>query len=631
MRSGDPERRQRQPLNRETVLERSADEAVHGRMRQCPPAVPFALAVGVTGHRKDALPSDSESQLKERLREVLERLRSGAEEVRLASGIFFANESMRLLFVSPLADGADQSAAELALKLGFELHAILPFEREEYRRDMADEDSRQRFDTLIGQATCVLELPGSRDHELDAYVMAGRGTVAHCDVLIAVWDGQPPRGRGGTGEIVGLAFDRGTPVIHVPVRAEEQASLRWSAFEPVTLSHPDDQETIRPFEPEQLRMVLNALLAPPPDPREQEFARLFQRECRRRIRARMEYPILLWLTGVARLRRHHWRSDASDEVTRAEWSNYCDACSRAEAVSTPINALELWYDWSDHLASHYAQYYRSGHVFNFVVAAVAVLLALATLELSHWKGYLAIAEFAAVLLILLNTWIGTKSQWHRRWLDYRQLAERLRPIRSLKIVGVAAPDPPGTAANPVSGRWVEWYASAVWRAVGCPMGRIDAAKVPGLATTIADHELSPQVEYHRSSARQAERLDNRLEKFGHFLFGVALVGSIALLLALLFASHEWLDQNGNLFTILSAGISAMLTAVFGIRVQGDYGGSAVRSEQTARVLDQIANKLRQDRISLNRVGNLVEQAARAMLSDLGEWSLLNQQHDLSIG
>jgi Protein of unknown function (DUF4231) len=516
------------------------------------------------------------------------------------------------------------------MELGYELHAILPFEREEYRRDMADDDARKRFDALLERATCVLELPGSRDHELEAYVMAGRATVAHCDVLIAVWDGQPPRGRGGTGEIVRLAFERGTPVIRVPVKAEEQSSLRWSAFEPVTLSHPDDPETIRPFEPGQLRMVLNALLAPPPDPREQEFARLFQRECRRRIRARMEYPILLWLTGVARLRRHHWRSDASDALTRAEWSNYCEACLRAEAVSTPINALELWYDWSDHLASHYAQYYRSGHVFNFVVGALAVLLALATLQLSPWKGYLAIGEFAAVLLILLNTWIGTKNQWHRRWLDYRQLAERLRPIRSLKIAGLAAPDPPGSAANPVSGRWVEWYASAVWRAVGCPSGRIDAAKVPGLAATIADHELSPQVDYHHSSARQAERFDDRLEKFGHFLFGVALIGSVVLLLALLL-NHEWVEENGNYFTMLSAGISAMLTAIFGIRVQGDYSGSAVRSEQTARVLDQIASRLHQAPISLARVGDLVEEAARAMLSDLGEWSLLNQQHDLSVG
>ena len=45
----------------------------------------------------------------------------------------------RFRFVSPLADGADQIAAEVALELGFSLHAVLPFERDDYRRDFADD------------------------------------------------------------------------------------------------------------------------------------------------------------------------------------------------------------------------------------------------------------------------------------------------------------------------------------------------------------------------------------------------------------------------------------------------------------------------------------------------------------
>ena len=39
----------------------------------------------------------------------------------------------RFLGKTPLADGADQIGAELALELGFELHAVLPFTRERTR------------------------------------------------------------------------------------------------------------------------------------------------------------------------------------------------------------------------------------------------------------------------------------------------------------------------------------------------------------------------------------------------------------------------------------------------------------------------------------------------------------------
>ncbi|HEY7959666.1 MAG TPA: hypothetical protein VID20_06350, partial [Sphingomicrobium sp.] len=99
-------------------------------------------------------------------------------------------------FVSPVADGADQIAAEVALELGWELQAILPFERAAYRASLANHGARERFDSLLDRADCRLELPGDPSYGLEAYVMTGRATVAHCDVLIAIWDGLPPRGRG---------------------------------------------------------------------------------------------------------------------------------------------------------------------------------------------------------------------------------------------------------------------------------------------------------------------------------------------------------------------------------------------------------------------------------------------------
>jgi hypothetical protein len=49
----------------------------------------------------------------------------------------------------------------------------------------------------------------------DAYAHAGRYIVDHCDVLIAVWDGAPSRGRGGTAEIVQYALERNRPILRV--------------------------------------------------------------------------------------------------------------------------------------------------------------------------------------------------------------------------------------------------------------------------------------------------------------------------------------------------------------------------------------------------------------------------------
>jgi hypothetical protein len=42
----------------------------------------------------------------------------------------------------------------------------------------------------------------------DAYELAGRAVVDRCDVVVALWDGLPARGRAGCAEIVQYALDQ---------------------------------------------------------------------------------------------------------------------------------------------------------------------------------------------------------------------------------------------------------------------------------------------------------------------------------------------------------------------------------------------------------------------------------------
>jgi hypothetical protein len=568
--------------------------------------------------------------LEERLTTVLRSLIEKGGEVRSANARYFSESPARFIFVSPLADGSDQLAAGIALELGYELQAILPFDRGRYRAGMADDDARFRFDDLLGRAKCVLELPGEHGLNLDSFVMAGRATVAHSDLMIAVWDGQPPRGRGGTGEIVEVALTRGTPLIHVPVDPALEMAIRWSAFDPRVVTRSADRSTERPFRQALIRKLLTALLAPPPSEQERAFLTKFLGERRRKWRTRIEYPLLLAAAGVSRFSRGAWREEVTSNRNRSEWQAFRSSCTGAHGVDASLGLLEDGFVWSDGLASYFGQSYRSGHVFNFVLAAMAILTALSALIIPQYKPYLAAAEFTFIVLVIANTRVGVRRQWHRRWLDYRQLAERLRSMRSLKLLGVAAPDPPGSATTPVANRWTDWYAAGIWRAAGCPVGVIRQSSVDCLGEAISRHELRPQVAYHRSSAAQIQRLDHRLERVGLFVFGLSVLCSLLLIVALQVDKH-WVEENFNWFTIASAGLPAIGTAIFGIRFQGDFGGSALRSLATAQTLEQIAEELENENDDLSRSADLMEEASRAMLHDLDEWRLLNQQHDLSVG
>ncbi len=165
--------------------------------------------------------------------------------------------------------------------------------------------------------------------------------------------------------------------------------------------------------------------------------------------------------------------------------------------------------------------------------------------------------------------------------------------------------------------------------MGCPAGAINSTTAERLARAVADHEIGPQVSYHKRNAQVIELLDRRLERIGTFLFFATLVVSDITLVGLA-TGEPYVTQYSNWFTLISAGFPALATAIFGIRFQGDFGGDALRSLATADTLGQIDHELRKNP-KLSRAADLTEQAARFMLSDLDEWRLVNQQRDLSVG
>jgi hypothetical protein len=143
-----------------------------------PPLAPFVLNVGITGHRSHSLGPDAGDALTRRLTDNLRLIEQAGRKVLADSPDLFADGPPRFRLISPLADGADQAAAEAALLLGWELQAILPFDRARYRASLEHDEARAAFDDLVARASVVLELPGDGDGEVGDYVMTGRTAMS---------------------------------------------------------------------------------------------------------------------------------------------------------------------------------------------------------------------------------------------------------------------------------------------------------------------------------------------------------------------------------------------------------------------------------------------------------------------
>jgi hypothetical protein len=108
-----------------------------------------------------------------------------------------------------LAAGADQLVAQELLRAGGRLHVIVP--SRDYERTFTAEEDRARFRSLLDAADAVTELDYPEPSE-EAFLAAGKSVVDNCDRLIAVWDGKPARGLGGTADVVRYARDAGKAV-----------------------------------------------------------------------------------------------------------------------------------------------------------------------------------------------------------------------------------------------------------------------------------------------------------------------------------------------------------------------------------------------------------------------------------
>lgn len=107
-----------------------------------------------------------------------------------------------------LAAGADQIFGASVLKLGGSLTVIIPCH--DYENTFQTPAELHEFLRLTQRAasTEILDLPCSQL----AYLEAGRRIARASDLLIAVWDGLPARGSGGTADIVAYARTIAVPV-----------------------------------------------------------------------------------------------------------------------------------------------------------------------------------------------------------------------------------------------------------------------------------------------------------------------------------------------------------------------------------------------------------------------------------
>ncbi|TDO51498.1 hypothetical protein EV643_103237 [Kribbella sp. VKM Ac-2527] len=145
------------------------------------------VRLAVSGHR--GLSKDTEALVTEELHRIIET-------------------KGEVTGISCLADGADALFAQTVLDLGGRLIAVIPASS---YRDGLPTSHHSTYDSLLAKASETVALDRTNS-DSDAHMDASLRMLAIADELLAVWDGQPARGFGGTADVVQAAHDKNLPV-----------------------------------------------------------------------------------------------------------------------------------------------------------------------------------------------------------------------------------------------------------------------------------------------------------------------------------------------------------------------------------------------------------------------------------
>jgi hypothetical protein len=172
--------------------------------------LPLFYVVGFCGHRQ-----------------VADRA-GAARAIRAALESLHREAPGEWIGLSSVAIGSDQLFVDQVLGLGMSLHVILPLPRAEFQKDFsASEWSDVEQILARAEHARVISENGARE---DAYLDCGMETVHGADVLLALWDGNAARGKGGTADVVDYARSLGKPVLIIDASTLEMRRENFSAL-----------------------------------------------------------------------------------------------------------------------------------------------------------------------------------------------------------------------------------------------------------------------------------------------------------------------------------------------------------------------------------------------------------------
>lgn len=286
-------------------------------------------------------------------------------------------------------------------------------------------------------------------------------------------------------------------------------------------------------------------------------------------------------------------------------------------LETICNTFLPHFARADSLAMKYQFYYSLGSKMIYLLSALAVIAVAAQSLFSSLPHEIILIEIFCIVSILIIIRHGNSVGWHRRWLDYRMLAERFRFAVFMAMAGEKASAKTHGQTLYDEEIKIDWISArfsdvwAQWEELRRP-GPDDAVSIEILKRFISLAWLEDQRKYHLKNVVKHLQKHKRYSFIGETLFFLTLIA--ALLHYLSIGGHAL----GPSLTFLSISLPAAGSAFSALRSHFEHNKLARRSEKMASYFGELESRLAPVN-TMEGLLQIVRDAEVLMLNENSEW------------
>ncbi|MCH5172341.1 MAG: hypothetical protein J1F31_05900 [Erysipelotrichales bacterium] len=372
------------------------------------------IVIGVTGHRNIAKDDfkDIKEVVEKGLSEIVDLCKKSKKD---------KDKETPVILLTGLAEGADMLVTDVAIDLEIPYIAVLPCKLEEYKKSFSDKEVLDKLDEYIKKAldTIIVDdiendfdnQPG-QTMENYRYRQVGIYIVQHSSLLLALWDGEKYKEKYGCGtaDIVDIALN------HTFVKKEigpyfgmvGNCSVMWIKCR----REGDDKENdiVRKY-------LLPSIYNPAAEDKYHEVP-ILPEITKSIIKKTIEYNSTV--TNLDKINKDRWLLEENEYTKTSDYQK----------------SLHSHYLKSDNLSGKQKTKFTMA-VWFFAILGMAVALLFTFYDEGIWMFCSLLCGLFVVVLIIYYFYANSyRRQYHRKYLEWRALAETLRTQFYVSVCGL---------------------------------------------------------------------------------------------------------------------------------------------------------------------------------------------------